>query len=65
MTCNPVVVGPLQGADLHLAIRTGLTRETLLQVPANMVEIDTGVLRGQCLGRRIADRDHLVEEIAA
>jgi transposase len=31
----------------------------------NMVEIEIGVLRGQCLDRRIADRDSLVAEIAA
>jgi DDE superfamily endonuclease len=31
----------------------------------NMVEIEIGVLRGQCLDRRIAAREHLVSEIAA
>jgi transposase len=31
----------------------------------NMVEIEIGVLRGQCLDRRIADRSRLVSEIAA
>jgi transposase len=31
----------------------------------NMVEIEIGVLRGQCLDRRIATHDHLVSEIAA
>jgi transposase len=31
----------------------------------NMVEIEIGVLRGQCLDRRIAERDRLVTEIAA
>ena len=31
----------------------------------NMVEIEIGVLRGQCLDRRIADREQLVAEIAA
>ena len=31
----------------------------------NMVEIEIGVLRGQCLDRRIEQRDHLVAEIAA
>jgi hypothetical protein len=31
----------------------------------NMVEIDIGVLRGQCLDRRIGDRKRLVAEIAA
>lgn len=31
----------------------------------NMVEIEIGVLRGQCLDRRIADRRRLVREIAA
>ena len=31
----------------------------------NMVEIEIGVLRGQCLDRRIGERDHLVQEIAA
>jgi transposase len=31
----------------------------------NMVEIEIGVLRGQCLDRRIAERKHLVDEIAA
>ena len=31
----------------------------------NMVEIEIGVLRGQCLDRRIADRQRLVAEIAA
>ena len=31
----------------------------------NMVEIEIGVLRGQCLSRRIAERDRLVSEIAA
>jgi hypothetical protein len=30
-----------------------------------MVEIEIGVLRGQCLDRRIADRELLVAEIAA
>ncbi len=31
----------------------------------NMVEIEIGVLRGQCLGRRIASRERLASEIAA
>jgi transposase len=31
----------------------------------NMVEIEIGVLRGQCLDRRIAERDQLKAEIAA
>ena len=31
----------------------------------NMVEIEIGVLRGQCLDRRIDDREHIVTEIAA
>ena len=31
----------------------------------NMVEIEIGVLRGQCLDRRIDERDRLVAEIAA
>jgi transposase len=31
----------------------------------NMVEIEIGVLRGQCLDRRIGERDRLVGEIAA
>lgn len=31
----------------------------------NMVEIEIGVLRGQCLGRRIDDKDQLIREIAA
>jgi transposase len=31
----------------------------------NMAEIEIGVLRGQCLDRRIAERDRLVAEIAA
>ena len=31
----------------------------------NMVEIEIGVLRGQCLDRRIGDRELLVAEIAA
>ena len=31
----------------------------------NMVEIEIGVLRGQCLDRRIGARDRLVSEIAA
>jgi transposase len=31
----------------------------------NMVEIEIGVLRGQCLNRRIEQRHHLVAEIAA
>jgi DDE superfamily endonuclease len=31
----------------------------------NMVEIEIGVLRGQCLDRRIAERDVLVSEIDA
>jgi hypothetical protein len=31
----------------------------------NMVEIEIGVLRGQCLDRRIGERDRLVSEIAA
>ena len=31
----------------------------------NMVEIEIGVLRGQCLDRRIADKKELVSEIAA
>lgn len=30
-----------------------------------MVEIEIGVLRGQCLDRRIGERDLLVSEIAA
>ena len=31
----------------------------------NMVEIEIGVLRGQCLDRRIGERDVLVSEIKA
>jgi transposase len=31
----------------------------------NMVEIEIGVLRGQCLDRRIAERERLIAEIAA
>src|SRR5438270_6465706 len=31
----------------------------------NMVEIEIGVLRGQCLDRRIGERDVLVSEVAA
>ena len=31
----------------------------------NMVEIEIGVLRGQCLDRRIASRDQLLSEIDA
>src|SRR5271165_1621650 len=31
----------------------------------NMVEIEIGVLRGQCLDRRIATHEHLVSQIAA
>ena len=31
----------------------------------NMVEIEIGVLKGQCLDRRIADRERLEQEIAA
>src|SRR5262245_10608755 len=31
----------------------------------NMVELEIGVLRGQCLDRRIGDREHIVTEIAA
>ena len=31
----------------------------------NMVEIEIGVLRGQCLDRRIGERQRLVTEIAA
>jgi transposase len=31
----------------------------------NMVEIEIGVLRGQCLDRRIGDRDRLIAEVAA
>ena len=31
----------------------------------NMVEIEIGVLRGQCLDRRIAERERLVSEVAA
>ena len=31
----------------------------------NMVEIEIGVLRGQCLDRRIATKQHLIREIAA
>jgi transposase len=31
----------------------------------NMVEIEIGVLRGQCLDRRIGERDRLVAEVAA
>jgi hypothetical protein len=30
-----------------------------------MVEIEIGVLRGQCLDRRIDDRDRLIAEISA
>ena len=31
----------------------------------NMVDVEIGVLRGQCLDRRITERDQLVSEIAA
>jgi hypothetical protein len=31
----------------------------------NMVEIEIGVLRGQCLDRRIDEKDRLIAEIAA
>ena len=31
----------------------------------NMVEIEIGVLRGQCLDRRIGDRTQLIDQIAA
>jgi len=31
----------------------------------NMVEIEIGVLRGQCLNRRIDNRDRLISEVAA
>jgi hypothetical protein len=31
----------------------------------NMVEIEIGGLRGQCVDRRIRERDHLIAEIAA
>jgi hypothetical protein len=31
----------------------------------NMAEIEIGVVRQQCLARRIAERDHLAEEVAA
>ena len=31
----------------------------------DMVEIEIGVLRGQCLDRRIADREELIAEITA
>ncbi len=31
----------------------------------NMVEIEIGVLRGQCLDRRIDDPKHLISEVAA
>jgi hypothetical protein len=31
----------------------------------NMVEIEIGVLRGQCLDRRIATQEQLVSEVAA
>jgi hypothetical protein len=31
----------------------------------NMVEIEIGVLRGQCLDRRIGERELLISEIAA
>jgi DDE superfamily endonuclease len=31
----------------------------------NMVEIEIGVLRGQCLHRRIGEREKLVSQIAA
>src|SRR5436309_15076592 len=31
----------------------------------NMAEIEIGVLKGQCLNRRIADRERLEREIAA
>jgi transposase len=31
----------------------------------NMVEIEIGVLRGQCLNRRIAERERLISEVAA
>ena len=31
----------------------------------NMVEIEIGVLRAQCLDRRIEDQDLLVQEVAA
>jgi hypothetical protein len=31
----------------------------------NMVEIDIGALRSQCLDRRIGEREHLISEIRA
>jgi len=31
----------------------------------NMVELDIGVLRGQCLDRHIGDRKKLISELAA
>ena len=31
----------------------------------NMVEIEIGVLRGQCLDRRIDNKDYILSEIAA
>jgi hypothetical protein len=48
--------------------RTSLSSSTMSQsTPAglNMVEIEIGVLRGQCLDRRIATPERLVSEITA
>ena len=62
--------GALYQAFLPCEARRVLRRLEFHYVPKhaswlNMVEIEIGVLRTQCLDRRIATREHLVSEIAA
>lgn len=62
--------GALYGAFPAAEARRLLRRLEFHYVPKhaswlNMVEIEIGVLRGQCLDRRIAERHRLVSEIAA
>ena len=59
-----------RGAAAPLAARRILQRLDAHYTPKhaswlNMVEIEISVLRGQCLDRRIGERDVLVAEIAA
>jgi hypothetical protein len=63
-------VGALYEAFPAPEARRLITRLEFHYVPKhaswlNMVEIEIGVLRGQCLDRRIAERQRLVAEIAA
>ncbi len=64
-----------KAASLYTAFRPDEARRILRRLEfhytpkhaswLNMVEIEIGVLRGQCLDRRIESRDKLVREIAA